>query len=201
MVPARINLVTLGVADIAAATAFYERLGWRRSDKASTTEISFLALENLVLALFGRDALAAETGHGRIGRYGPGRRRRVALAVNLPDEAAVDAAIAAAIEAGARLLKAAEKTGWGGYSGYVADPDGHAWGIRPQPLLPARCARPAVPARLICLTPAPAARPAACDAAANPWQKGRTGDAGPWPSIPGPVLRLLGAGFDVRRTA
>jgi catechol 2,3-dioxygenase-like lactoylglutathione lyase family enzyme len=31
----RLSLVTLGVSDLAASTAFYERLGWRRSVRAA----------------------------------------------------------------------------------------------------------------------------------------------------------------------
>jgi len=39
----------------------------------------------------------------------------------------VDAAMSKALVAGAALLKRAEKTPFGGYSGYFADPDGHVW--------------------------------------------------------------------------
>jgi uncharacterized glyoxalase superfamily protein PhnB len=31
------------------------------------------------------------------------------------------------LTAGATLVKAAHRMDWGGYSGYVADPDGHLW--------------------------------------------------------------------------
>jgi len=132
MLPARINLVTLGVADIAASTQFYERLGWKRSRKASMPEISFLALDNLVLGLFGRDALAAETNMADA----PAGWGGFALAINLESEQAVDAAFAAAVKAGARVLAPAKKMHWGGYSGYFADPDGHAWELAHNPFFP-----------------------------------------------------------------
>ena len=131
MLPARINLVTLGVADISAATAFYERLGWKRSRQASTSQVTFLALDNLVLGLFGAADLAADMKRGT-----PGTPGACALAINLPGERQVDEAMAAALAAGASLLKNPEKVFWGGYSGYFADPDGHAWELAHNPFFP-----------------------------------------------------------------
>jgi len=132
MLPPRVNLVTLGVADVAASTAFYERLGWKRSEKASAAEITFLALDNLVLGLYGRAALAAEMNLENT----PEGPASFALAINLESEAAVDAAFATAVEAGARVLAPAKKMHWGGYSGYFADPDGHAWEVAYNPIFP-----------------------------------------------------------------
>lgn len=51
----------------------------------------------------------------------------VTLALNFNDEAAVDEALAHAVDAGARLGKPGTRADWGGYSGYFADPDGHLW--------------------------------------------------------------------------
>ncbi len=55
----RISMITLGVADVAAATAFYQRLGFRRSS-ASNDNVTFFHTRGTVLGLFGRDALAAD---------------------------------------------------------------------------------------------------------------------------------------------
>ena len=52
-----ISLITLGVADVAKSTDFYERLGFVRSKKASQAAISFFQAGPVVLALFGREAL------------------------------------------------------------------------------------------------------------------------------------------------
>lgn len=52
---------------------------------------------------------------------------RMALAFWPRDE--VDAVLAEAVAAGARLLKPAQQAFWGGYQGYFADPDGHLWGV------------------------------------------------------------------------
>ena len=58
------------------------------------------------------------------------------LAQNQPDRETVDVVFAAAISAGATALKQPEEVFWGGYSGYFADPDGHAWEIAHNPFAP-----------------------------------------------------------------
>lgn len=126
-VPARINLVTLGVADVAASTAFYERLGWRASSASVPGVVTFFDLNGVLLGLFGAADLAADAHAGAA--PAPSGFRGQSLAINMPSEPEVDAVLAAAVEAGATLLKAAERADWGGWSGYFADPDGHAWEV------------------------------------------------------------------------
>ena len=125
-IPARINLVTLGVADVEAAAAFYERLGWHRSSGSVPGVVAFFDLNGVVLGLFGAADLAADA---RVAPGPAGAFRGQSLAINLPSEAEVDTALAAAEAAGATLLKPAERADWGGWSGYFADPDGHAWEV------------------------------------------------------------------------
>jgi uncharacterized glyoxalase superfamily protein PhnB len=60
----------------------------------------------------------------------------ITLAQNLASKAEVDRVIAAAVAAGATLLKAAEDVFWGGYSGYFADPEGHVWEVAWNPFFP-----------------------------------------------------------------
>ena len=120
----RLSLVTLGVVDLERARRFYEDgLGWRRGN--AHPEVVFYQLGGMVLALWSRDALAqdahlpdASSGFGGI-----------ALAYNARTREEVDAVLAEAEAAGAKILKPAEDAFWGGYSGYFADPDGHAWEI------------------------------------------------------------------------
>jgi predicted N-acetyltransferase YhbS/uncharacterized glyoxalase superfamily protein PhnB len=123
----RVSLITLGVRDLVAARAFYARLGWVEGD--STDSVAFFQLQGQVLGLFGRDALAAD--QGRPGA--PLGTGAMTLAQNFAAEAEVDAAFAAAIAAGAAVLKAPEKVFWGGYSGYWADLDGHVWEMAMNP--------------------------------------------------------------------
>ncbi|MGH6793585.1 MAG: VOC family protein [Methyloceanibacter sp.] len=129
---AHISLITLGVADIAKASSFYERLGFVKSKTASQDDVSFFHAGPIVLALWSReaqkeDANAAElwTGNGGI-----------VVAQNVASESEVDAAMVRAEAAGANILKPATKTFWGGYNGYFADPDGHVWEVAFNPFWP-----------------------------------------------------------------
>ena len=62
--------------------------------------------------------------------------RGVALAWNCRSQAEVDSAIERARSAGATVPKPAQKTFWGGYAGYFADPDGHLWEVAHNPHWP-----------------------------------------------------------------
>ncbi len=129
VVPPRINLVTLGVAEVARATAFYEALGWRLSSASVPGVVSFFDLDSCVLGLWSAAALAAEAGFTAAG--GPGA---VALAINVATAADVDAVIDAAVAAGGSVLRpAGDALEFEGRSGYFADPDGHPWEIAHNP--------------------------------------------------------------------
>ena len=131
MTPQRVTLITLGVADLAAARAFYARLGWMEHGE-SQPGIAFFQMQGQALALFRRDQLAEDQGR-KGAALGTGA---ITLAQNFATEAEVDAAFAAALAAGATALKAPEKVFWGGYSGYWADPDGHVWEVAMNPFWP-----------------------------------------------------------------
>lgn len=127
----RISLITLGVADLDAARAFYAKLGWQEHAESQPT-VAFYQINGAVFGLFGRDALADD--QGRAGAtLGTGA---ATLAQNFTTEAEVDAAWTSAVEAGATPLKKPEKVFWGGYSGYWADPDGHVWEMAMNPFWP-----------------------------------------------------------------
>lgn len=129
--PIRIALVTLGVEDLARASAFYEAMGLKRS-RASQATIHFYDMDGVVLALFPNDMLAEDAG---VPGGGEGFRRAT-LAWNVPDAAAVDAGFARVMAAGAVSLKAPAKTSWGGYVGHFADTEGHLWEIAHNPFFP-----------------------------------------------------------------
>jgi uncharacterized glyoxalase superfamily protein PhnB len=126
----RITLVSLGVADLDRACAFYAALGWAPAEQADG--MACYQLQGQALMLFGRAALAEDQGRAEAD-LGTGA---MTLAQNFNTRDDVDAAYAQAIAAGARALKAPEPVFWGGYSGYFADPDGHVWEVAHNPYWP-----------------------------------------------------------------
>jgi uncharacterized protein len=127
----RLSIVTLGVADMPRARAFYEKLGFA-AGAPSNANVTFFQAGGMVLALYGRTALA-EDAHAT--NSAPGFSG-VTIAYNCRSEAEVDAMIGHAVACGATVKKSAQKVFWGGYSGYVADPDGHLWEIAHNPYFP-----------------------------------------------------------------
>jgi predicted lactoylglutathione lyase len=123
----RLSLITLGVADLGRARAFYEALGWRtRADPDD--DVVFFQAGGMVLALWDRSRLATDSGVSDGGGWGG-----VTLAHNVRSPAEVDAVIAEAEAAGATIPRAGAETFWGGYSGVFVDPDGHAWEVAHNP--------------------------------------------------------------------
>ena len=120
----RISLVTLGVSDLERARRFYEEgLGWKPD--FVNEEVVFYQAGGIVVALWGRAALAADAGCSDAGSGFEG----IALAHNVRSTDEADAVLAQAASAGGRLVKPAVTTPWGGYSGYFADPEGHLWEV------------------------------------------------------------------------
>jgi predicted lactoylglutathione lyase len=124
-VPASITLITLGVADVEASRRFYEALGFRASRASVAGEVAFFQAGGVALAVWGREALAADA---KLGDSDAGFAA-IAIARNMASKAEVDEALAAARRAGGRVAKPAIDTPWGGYSGYFTDPDGHLWEV------------------------------------------------------------------------
>jgi catechol 2,3-dioxygenase-like lactoylglutathione lyase family enzyme len=121
----RLTVITLGTTDLQRARRFYcDGLGWRASS-ASTDGIVFFDMGGVVLALYPREQLAEDARRDPAGSGFGG----FTLAQNVATKAEVDAALEAAKRAGGTVLKPAEDTFWGGYSGYFADPDGHPWEV------------------------------------------------------------------------
>lgn len=129
----RISVITLGVADLARATAFYEALGWARAGE-SQDGITFFQLAGQVLALYPAGMLAADTGRP-VSDPGAGSGA-ITLAQNMRTRGEVAAAAEAAVSAGGTRLRAPYDTPWGGHVAYVADPDGHVWEFAHVPMFP-----------------------------------------------------------------
>jgi catechol 2,3-dioxygenase-like lactoylglutathione lyase family enzyme len=120
----RVSLITLGVADLERSLQFYERLGWHRHVDSVDGEVAFFDVGGMVVALWGREKLAADSAVADSGGWGG-----VTLAHNVRAPREVDSLLVDAVAAGATLGRSGAPTPWGGYSGVFVDPDGHPWEV------------------------------------------------------------------------
>lgn len=130
MMQQRVSLITLGVADMAAAAAFYEALGWQRVETADGV-VAF-DLIGQTLGLYPLEKLAEDIGLP-VGDLGHGA---MTLSYNCPDKGDVAQVLAAAKAAGADVLKPAADVFWGGHHGYFRAPDGCIWEVAHNPFSP-----------------------------------------------------------------
>lgn len=127
--PPNFSIVTLGVADLDRSIDFYLALGWElRGDRAQG--IVWFRTTGTWIGLFPTEDLAGDVG---LPAEPLPEFRGSTLALNFDSPQEVDAAFEVALAAGARLVKKATMADWGGYSGYVADPDGHLWELAHAP--------------------------------------------------------------------
>jgi catechol 2,3-dioxygenase-like lactoylglutathione lyase family enzyme len=124
----RLSLVTLGVSDLPRAVAFYGALGWKPDNDWEQQGVAFFQNGSVVFALWSREELAADSAVEDPGGWGG-----VTLAHNVGSPEEVDAILAAAEAAGARIGRPGAETFWGGYSGVFIDPDGHPWEVAHNP--------------------------------------------------------------------
>ena len=125
----RISLITLGVADVTRARAFYEAMGW--SGQSPDGDVVFIQAGGLVVALWDRDQLAEDSCVADTRGWGG-----ITLAHNVASPGEVDAILAAADAAGATIGRLGAPTPWGGYSGVFIDLDGHPWEVAHNPHWP-----------------------------------------------------------------
>ena len=126
MAKARLSIVTLGVSVLARSARFYQDLGFARRFRAAGEEVAFFDAGGMILALYGWDALAEDA---QLPGAAPQPFRGFTLSQLCRTDRDVDALMTRALGAGATLLKHPQRTFFGGYSGYFADPDGHAWEV------------------------------------------------------------------------
>jgi predicted lactoylglutathione lyase len=119
----RLSLITLGVADLARARAFYEGLGWTTGADPDD-DVVFFQTGCMIVALWPRDLLAEDSVVEDNGGWGG-----ITLAYNTRSPEEVDQVIAQAEAAGAKIGRPPAETFWGGYSGVFIDPDGHPWEV------------------------------------------------------------------------
>jgi uncharacterized protein len=128
----RISIITLGVSDLKKARAFYDALGWKVASEDKAEEIVAYDLQNMTLALYPLSKLA-EDAKIPVERSG---HSTITIAYNVNSETEVNETLEEVQKAGGKLIKAAEKVFWGGYSGYFSDPDGNLWEVAYNPFAP-----------------------------------------------------------------
>lgn len=127
----RITVITLGVDDLERSLRFYrDGLGLATAGIVGTEfehgAVAFFDLQaGLMLALWPRASIAHDTGIAA----GPPSPTELTLGHNVASRQEVDAVMEQARRAGARIVKEARDTFWGGYAGYFQDPDLHLWEV------------------------------------------------------------------------
>ena len=122
-----VSLVTLGVADYERARSFYEALGWTAA--LEIQETAFFSANGVVLVLWSREKLAADTGVADDGATWSG----ITLAHHVGSREEVDAVIEQARANGGTISREPAETFYGGYAGVFRDLDGHAWEVAHNP--------------------------------------------------------------------
>ena len=124
---ARISLITLGVEDLSRSFRFYKSdLGFPTTRKPEDG-IVFFQTSGVTLALFPYHELANDVGPDwNVPRS---KFTGITLAHNVRERHEVDALLESAAAAGAKVVKPASETEWGGYGGYFTDPDGYLWEV------------------------------------------------------------------------
>lgn len=119
----QVSVITLGIAEVARSKRFYgDGFGW--TPVFENEEIVFYQMNGFVLGTWLQDRLEADMQRGGLARPGA-----FALAHNVGSDAEVQSMINRLAGFGGRVLRPGEAPPHGGFRGYVADPDDHAWEI------------------------------------------------------------------------
>ncbi len=134
--PPHLYMVVLGTRDLASLRRFYRGLGWPERPGASDT-LAMFDLGNTVLTLHPSSPAVGDSSPAESAAAGA-----VTLVVDVDEREAVDSAVAAALELGARQMSAPTDQSYGGRSAVVADPEGNHWEVLWLPNKPAKPAKP-----------------------------------------------------------
>ena len=127
----RLTVLTIGVDDLERSLRFYrDGLGFATEGIIGTEfehgAVAFIDLQpGLRLALWPRESIAHDSGLAAA----PASPMEFTLGHNVDSDEEVDAVMAEAANAGARVVKPAQRTFYGGYAGYFMDPDSHLWEV------------------------------------------------------------------------
>ena len=131
----RISVVTLGVADLERSLAFYrDGLGLATEgiigQEFEYGAVVFFKLQHgLLLALWPTTSIARDTGLPLQLASAPASASAFSIGHNVSSREEVDVLLEEARRAGAKIVKPAAATFYGGYAAYFLDPDDHLWEI------------------------------------------------------------------------
>lgn len=125
----RINLICLGVRDMAKSLAFYKNIGFQTPETGENPPVVFFNNQGTRLELYPLKALAKDIGGDNPPAISAGGFCGITLAINLKSEQEVDAFMDSVSRHGGVIAKKPQKVFWGGYSGYFQDPDGYYWEV------------------------------------------------------------------------
>lgn len=126
----KISIITLGVSNFKRSFDFYTN-GLRftpHNYKIGEVYVMY-KMEGSWFSLFPIDMMSEDAGIQRV--ISPSSS--ITLAHNVESEKQVDEVFELSLKAGAKPIKTPQKSSWGGYSGYFADPDGYLWEIAYNP--------------------------------------------------------------------
>lgn len=128
---AHISVITLAVEDLQRALDFYrDGLGLATEgiigQEFEQGAVVFFELQaGLKLALWSKQSLQQDTGLTGTAS----NAAQITLGHNVHSPLEVDQVLKQAQNAGAKILKPAQSTFYGGYAGYFQDLDGHVWEV------------------------------------------------------------------------
>jgi catechol 2,3-dioxygenase-like lactoylglutathione lyase family enzyme len=119
----QISVITLAISDLVRSRRFYvEGFGW--APVFENDEIAFYQMNGVVLGTWLQSGLEADMRRDGLRRPGA-----FSLAHNVASQHEVQAVLDRLALAGGRILRDGDAPPHGGFRGYVADPDDHAWEI------------------------------------------------------------------------
>jgi uncharacterized protein len=125
----KISIITLGASDLARSLKFYKDLGFNTHSYKDGDDSILFELEGTWLSLYPKEKLADDATISPIGSGFGG----ITLAHNVASKEQVESVFQHMLNMGAISIKIPQDVFWGGYSGYIADPDGYLWEIAYNP--------------------------------------------------------------------
>lgn len=125
----RINIICLGVRNMARAVKFYrDGLGFKTKEEDNNPEVIFFSTSGTKLELYPIELLAKDINNYNPPEIGSGFGG-ITLAYNATTKQEVIDIIELARKAGANIVKEPQDVFWGGYHGYFSDLDGYYWEV------------------------------------------------------------------------